>query len=459
MVGVNNKTIVALSTPVGVGGIAVIRISGPACLSVLKQISHKKPASFDDHVAVYTPFYTKDGAEIDRGIALYFKAPHSYTGEDVVELSTHGGFHIPKTIIETCLFLGCESAEPGEFTKRAFLNGKLDLSQAEAVADVIMSKTALSHKMNYRMLRGNYSRLIKGFKKKLFALITLIEGELDFSDEEITIVDGKHKLNIINGLSKSCENLLSTFKTGKILNEGAKITIVGETNVGKSSLLNSILLEDRVIVTDVPGTTRDSVEVNYKIDNIPVRFFDTAGIRETGDFIELSGIKTSKENAKDSDLVLWAFDVSTSELKDLIEIIKKPFFGCDYIVVLNKADLVSRSDLDKFHVGLNGIANVITSAKSGRGIEILLKEIKDSLINNDLLSDDSVIMTNPRHKRAILLTLESLNTAGEVIRSNDSSDILASVLREALWHLDFILGITTADDILNNIFSKFCIGK
>jgi len=156
---------------------------------------------------------------------------------------------------------------------------------------------------------------------------------------------------------------------------------------------------------------------------------------------------------------LWTFDVSTSELKDLIEIIKKPFFGCDYIVVLNKADLVSRSDLDKFHVGLNGIANVITSAKSGRGIEILLKEIKDSLINNDLLSDDSVIMTNPRHKRAILLTLESLNTAGEVIRSNDSSDILASVLREALWHLDFILGITTADDILNNIFSKFCIGK
>tara|TARA_B100000315_G_scaffold260754_1_gene324862 strand:- start:18737 stop:20116 length:1380 start_codon:yes stop_codon:yes gene_type:complete len=459
LAGLNNKTIVALSTPVGLGGIAVIRISGPACLNVLKQISHKNSDSFDDHVAVYTPFYSKDGIEIDRGIALYFKAPHSYTGEDVVELSTHGGFHVPKTIIETCLSIGCEPAGPGEFTKRAFLNGKLDLSQAEAVADVIMSKTVLSHKMNYRMLRGNYSQLIKKFKKKLFGLITLIEAELDFSDEEITSFDDNHKLGVINDLSKYCERLLSTFKTGRILNEGGKITIIGETNVGKSSLLNSVLLEDRIIVTDVPGTTRDSVEVSYTIDNIPVRFFDTAGLRETGDIIESSGIKKSKENARDSDLVLWVFDVSASDLKDIIKIIKKPFFSCDFIVVLNKADLVYQSELDKFHVGLNGMANVITSAKSGRGIELLLKEIKASLINNDLLSDDSVIMTNPRHKKALLLTLESLYTARKIITSKDSSDVLASVLREALWHLDFILGITTADDILNNIFSKFCIGK
>lgn len=455
---VMGTTIVALATPTGVGGIAVIRVSGATALKVAMKITGKPIQSFKPRLAIHCPLLNKDQVEIDTGIVTYFKGPNSYTGEDVIEISCHGGYVLPGRIINSCMKAGCAPAAPGEFTKRAFLNGKIDLSQAEAVAEIISSKSELSQNISYKYLSGKFSNLINNMKDNLLSVISLIEAELDFSTDEISTTPNKTKIRMVDKVIEKGNALISTYSTGRLLKEGALVAITGNPNVGKSSLLNAIISEDRVIVTDVPGTTRDAIEVFYKINGLPVRFVDTAGIRDSDDEIEIRGVEISREFINRSDLVLWVFDVGFS-LEEIENHISDPFFDAPFIPVLNKIDLLEPQDdySDRSTNSLPHIHN--TSALKGMGIKELTNEVYNKLISDTLITEPEMLLTNSRHRDAIEKCVEAISETRVLLIENIESDLIASRLRDGLFELDKILGITTADDILENIFSNFCVGK
>ena len=455
---VMSSTIVALATPTGVGGIAVIRVSGATALKVAMKITGKPIQSFKPRLAIYCPLLNKDQVEIDTGIVTYFKGPNSYTGEDVIEISCHGGYVLPGRIINSCMKAGCVPAAPGEFTKRAFLNGKIDLSQAEAVAEIISSKSKLSQDISYKYLSGKFSKLINNMKDSLLSIISLIEAELDFSTDEISTTPNKTKIRMVDKVIEKGNALISTYSTGRLLKEGAIVTITGNPNVGKSSLLNAIISEDRVIVTDVPGTTRDAIEVFYKINGLPVRFVDTAGIRDSDDKIEIRGVEISREFINRSDLVLWVFDIGFS-LEEIEKQISDPFFNAPFIPVLNKTDLLEPRN-DYSDCSTNSLPHIYnTSALKGMGIKELINEVYNTLISDTLITEPEMLLTNSRHRDAIEKCLEAISETKVLLIENIESDLIASRLRDGLFELDKILGITTADDILENIFSNFCVGK
>ena len=448
-----NTTIASLATPEGVGGLAVIRISGSDAHLVANRLSGKK--KLRPRYATYTPLCSPVGHEIDSGVLTYFPAPHSYTGEDVVEVSCHGGVVVSTELLEACYSFGCVSAQPGEFTRRAFLNGKIDLCQAEAVADVIMADSSLGKEASYKILSGKFSTLILKLKQSLFDLVSTLEGELDFTEDEITPTTTKEKkVFVVNVLSET-KNVLSTYSTGKMLRRGALISLVGKPNVGKSSLLNAILSEERTIVSKTPGTTRDAVEVPFLINNFPVRLVDTAGIRPSDDVLEGRGMAFTHQYIENADLILYVIDVSLP--KNTIEKEIKAF-NCSkpVIHVLNKSDMPNNDSKKSW--GSNGLEVITTSALQGNGIANLIKAIDKKLISHPSLSG-GLVLTNSRHKLSLDSVASSLERALDVINSNDSSEILSVELREAISHLDKILGLTTVDDILDNIFSKFCVGK
>lgn len=451
-------TVVALSTPAGMGGIAVVRLSGPMARKVAVRLTGVPPDRLKPRYALFSPLRDPGGEEIDRGIVTFFQAPHSYTGEDVLEISSHGGMVIPSRIIDACLAYGCVPAQPGEFTRRAFLNGKMDLSQAEAVADVIAARTALSQKVSYRILSGRLSRLIHKLKRDLLHVVSIVEAELDFADD-LPPTSPSRLADSIGGVHSTVRTLLATYNTGRLLKEGAVVSIIGRPNVGKSSLLNAIISENRVIVTDRPGTTRDAVEVTYQIDGFPVRFVDTAGLRETADPVESRGIEFSHKFIHRSDLVLWVFE-ATDTPATVRRTVSTPFFKAPFLVVINKADLMNPPGPPPWKIPLppDHAGPFLVSALKESGIPRLVDRIRDTLFASGFTNGD-VILTSARHKEALSDCASALRRAMDLLDRNGETDLVAFELREALAHLDAILGVTTADDILNNIFATFCIGK
>ncbi|MFQ6616643.1 MAG: tRNA uridine-5-carboxymethylaminomethyl(34) synthesis GTPase MnmE [Fidelibacterota bacterium] len=453
----DSATIVALSTPPGVGGIAVVRLTGSLSREVAAGLTGLDPKSFRPRFARFAPVRDPEGEEIDRAIVTFYQQPHSYTGEDVLEISVHGGMVIPARIIDACLALGCVPAEPGEFTRRAFLNGKMDLSQAEAVADVIAARTALSQKVSHRILTGRFSELIHTMKQDLFRAVSLMEAELDFGDD-VPETPSSRIAEMVNPIQSTGQALLDTYSTGRLLKEGAIVSIIGRPNVGKSSLLNALLSEERVIVTDQPGTTRDAVEVSYQIDGLPLRFVDTAGITDTADPVETRGIEFSHKFIHRSDLVLWVFE-ATDTPEGVYETASVPFFRAPHLTIINKADLLTPHQRNRWSAPLNGDLPPLTvSALEKSGIDVLVDRIRATLFASGR-PDHELILTNARHKAALDGCTSNLQRAIDLLQQDRERDLVAFELREALGHLDAILGITTADDILNNIFATFCIGK
>jgi len=445
-------TIVAQATPPGISALAIVRLTGYKTLEIISSITHKPVSSFSPGHTLLSGIYNTSNQLLDRVIITYYKSPNSYTGEDVVDISCHGGLSTPKSIVSACLDVGAAPAPPGEFTKRAFLNGKMDLAQAEAVADIIKAKTEKSQRIGAAALSGKLSSEITTIRNDLISIIGHMEAELDFLDEEIQPVRRSDWVSNISQLKQKLSSLLNTFSAGHIFRDGALVVIGGMPNVGKSSLLNAFLQEDRVIVSKEPGTTRDSIDVLYEIDGVPIRFADTAGIRVSDSPVEALGVEVAHNMLRSADLVLWVWSALTPT-EYLINSISNPPFSSPFLVVMNKADLLTPNNqllnIEKQHL--------FVSAKTGQNISLLLSNIK-TLLASDVTSDQ-LLLTNKRHETVVRKTIFSLNEVLLSLDNNETSEVLLADLRVALSQLDAIVGITTPDDILSSIFDNFCVGK
>lgn len=444
--------IVAIATPYGESAIGIVRLSGKGVLNIVKRF-FKTKGEIKPRFAHFGRLYDEKGEELDEGILIYYKAPHSYTGEDMVELNLHGNPRILQRVVELFLNAGARLAEPGEFTKRAFLNGKLDLTQAEAVAELISAKTELARKIALKQLHGELSKYIKPLRDTLLELLAYIEADIEFAEEDIPTLTKEQVLEMTEKVLKGIEELLKTAKTGKFIREGIKLAIVGKPNVGKSSLFNALLREERAIVTDIEGTTRDYIEETLQIKGIPVRLIDTAGIRETNDIVEKIGVERSKKKIEEADLVLFVIDGSreiTQEDLKIYESIKNK----ERLFVVNKSDLPMRADLEIF----SGENIIKVSALTGEGLEVLSEEI---LRRVGVHLEESVnIYISLRHENLLKKAKSVLERFKEEYKEKDISPEIAMLdLREASNYLGEILGEITTEDVLGKIFSTFCIGK
>lgn len=455
-------TICAIATPIGEGGIAIIRISGDKALNIADEVfiakNKQSVKSMDTYTMRYGNIIERDSREIiDEVIISYMKGPHSYTGENVVEVNCHGGVVATNRVLNEIVKAGARLAEPGEFTKRAFLNGRIDLSQAEAIMDIITAKTDLSMKSAMMQRNGSLTKEINELRKYLLNVLALIEYAVDFTEDDEDIVDD-HLLNQIkDGINKTIvkiNNLLKNADEGKIIRDGLNVVIVGKPNVGKSSLLNALLREKRAIVTDIPGTTRDVIEEYINIEGIPIRITDTAGIRDTEDTVERIGVEKSKEKIEEADLIILILDTSRDideEDKRIIEAIEDK----NYIVLLNKVDLEKKISENI----VNSLRNKIEiSAKTGEGIEKLKEEIKRLFFNGEIDSE-SLIISNTRHKQALYRSLENCNIAFDRVNANEYLDLISIYITAAMKSLGEITGDELEEDLLNKIFSEFCVGK
>lgn len=456
-----SDTICAIATAPGIGAIAVIRLSGEDAITICNKVFFGKDITkVDSHTAHFGTI--RDGNKVvDEVLVTVFKGKKSFTGENSVEISTHGSPYIQQQVLQLLLKSGAKAAEPGEFTLRAFLNGKMDLSQAEAVADVIAANSESSHELAMSQMRGGFSSEIQKLRNELIHFASLIELELDFGEEDVEFADRDDLKELVLKLNKALTLLINSFDYGNVIKTGVPVAIVGEPNVGKSTLLNALLNEERAIVSDIAGTTRDTIEDEIVINGISYRFIDTAGIRETTDEIEGLGIKKSFEKIDSASIVLLLVDASSIAKEQLtkdVTNIKNRIAGKNkrLIVVANKID---KSDLAKIEAKFVGIENVIyTSAKELQNIE----KIKDQLyafVKNGALQNTDVVVTNARHFEALSKANESLLKVLEGLDINITGDFLAMDIRQALHQLGEITGEITTDDLLDNIFSKFCIGK
>ena len=455
-------TICAIATPIGEGGVAIIRISGENALDIASRIFKPKNHYDIKNMKTYTMKYgnivdLEKKEIIDEVILSYMKSPSSYTGENVVEINCHGGVVSTNSVLNEIIKAGARLAEPGEFTKRAFLNGRIDLSQAEAVMDIITAKTELSMKSAMMQRNGALSREIEELRKYLLNVLALIEYAVDFTEDDEDIIDDSLISQVKEGIEKTnlkIRNLLSNADEGKIIRDGLNIVIVGKPNVGKSSLLNALLKEKRAIVTDVPGTTRDVIEEYLNLDGIPIRITDTAGIRETEDVVEKIGVEKSKEKIEEADLIILMLDTSREideEDKAIIDKIKDR----KYIVLLNKIDLemkISKEIISK----LNNKIDI--SAKTGKGLDDLKDMIKDLFFNGEINSE-SLIISNTRHKQALYRAMENCETAIGRVNANEYLDLISIYITAAMKALGEITGNELEEDLLNKIFSEFCVGK
>ncbi|HIP43602.1 MAG TPA: tRNA uridine-5-carboxymethylaminomethyl(34) synthesis GTPase MnmE [Aquifex aeolicus] len=446
------EPIVAIATPYGEGAIGIIRLSGKNVLDIVKKF-FKTKSRIKPRYAHFGKLYDEEGEELDEGVLIYYKAPNSYTGEDLVELNLHGNPRILKRALEVFLKAGVRLAEPGEFTKRAFLNGKLDLTQAEAVAELISAKTELARKVALKQLQGELSRYIRPLRESLLELLAYIEADIEFAEEDIPTLTKEQVLEMVDRVIQGVGELLKTAKTGKFIREGIKLAIVGKPNVGKSSLFNALLKEERAIVTDIAGTTRDYIEETLQIKEIPVKLIDTAGIRETEDVVEKIGVERSKQKIAEADLILFVVDASskiTDEDLKIYEEIKNK----EHIIIVNKIDLGIKADLEIF----KGKNIIKVSALKGEGLENLSEEI---LKRVGVQLDESVnIYVSVRHETLLKKAKEVLEKFKEEYKIREISPEIAMLdLREAADYLGEILGEVTTDDVLGKIFSTFCIGK
>lgn len=461
----NNDTIIAPATAPGMGAIAVIRISGKDAISVCSNqfefIKGRKDRLLKDQKSHTVHFGNIVNGQriVDEVLVTLFKGPSSYTGEDTVEISCHGSTYIQHEIIQLFLNKGVRMADAGEFTMRAFHNGKLDLSQAEAVADLIHSTSASSHELALKQMRGGFSSEIAKLREQLMNFASLIELELDFSEEDVEFADRTEMINLIHRINGVIKGLLDSFSVGNVLKHGVPVAIVGEPNVGKSTLLNALLNEERAIVSDIAGTTRDVIEDELSIKGINFRFIDTAGIRETSDQIETIGIEKTFQKIDQSAVVLYLFDASKEKVEDIqqvIDLIKERVGGQKPIfIVLNKVD--QAKDLASFEN--SDLANqLFISAKEKKNIEAIKDALYQSVIDQKTRQGD-VIVSNNRHFDALNRAHQSLQNVLEAINHQVPSDLMAIDIRSALHSLGEITGEITTDDLLGNIFSKFCIGK
>lgn len=455
-------TICAVATPIGEGGIAIIRISGDKSLEIANRIFIGKNKKDILQMKTYTMKYGNiidlDSNEIiDEVILSYMKAPHSYTGENVVEVNCHGGVIATNKVLNQIIKSGARLAEPGEFTKRSFLNGRIDLSQAEAVMDIITAKTDLSMKAAMMQKNGSLSKEIDKLRKNLLNVLALIEYAVDFTEDDEDVIDDNLLIQVKGGINKTITRITELLKSadeGKIIRDGLNVVIVGKPNVGKSSLLNALLKERRAIVTDVPGTTRDIIEEYINLDGIPIRITDTAGIRDTDDTVEKIGVEKSKEKISEADLIILMLDTSRGlddEDKQIIDAIKDK----KYIVLLNKVDL----DRKLTEEIVDSLTNKIEiSAKTGIGIEKLKQQIKYLFFNGEIDSE-SLIISNTRHKEALYRALENCDIALERVNANEYLDLISIYITAAMKALSEITGDELEEDLLNKIFSEFCVGK
>ena len=452
-------TIAAISTATGNGGIGIIRMSGKECFQILNKIF--KPINANEEINGYTMKYghiiDENNNIIDEVLVSYFKAPKSYTTENMCEINSHGGFIVERRILEECLKNGAIMAEPGEFTKRAFLNGRIDLIQAESVIDLINSKSEKEAKASISQLEGNLSKNINEIKGNLLDLMADVEASIDYPEYDIEEVTNNKILSVINEIKIKLEKLSSSFKNGKVLREGIKTAIVGKPNAGKSSLLNNILNEERAIVSDKKGTTRDTIEEFVTINGISLKLIDTAGIRNTTDEIEKIGVEKSKKIINDAELVIAIFDGSQALENEDYEILNL-IGNKNAILLVNKMDIVDGSlvinELQKYNKDIIKI-----SAKTGDGVEKLYDRIYEMYKINDIELDDGEILTNIRHKGQIDEAIKSINAVKDTIDNHMPVDIIEIYLKQVLADLGKITGDDISEDIINEIFSKFCLGK
>ncbi|MFY9307859.1 MAG: tRNA uridine-5-carboxymethylaminomethyl(34) synthesis GTPase MnmE [Bacteroidia bacterium] len=460
----NNDTIVALATPQGIGAIGVIRLSGKDAITIcesvfasktLKKKNLSKEASHTIHFGVIH----EGDIIIDEVLVSLFKAPHSYTGENTVEISCHGSKFIQQQVIHLLIKRGARLANQGEYTLRAFLNGKLDLSQAEAVADLIASNSSTSHQVAIQQMRGGFSSKIKLLRQNLIDFASLIELELDFSEEDVEFADRSDLKKLVSSIQRIVQRLIDSFEVGNVIKNGIPVAIVGKPNAGKSTLLNVLLEEDKAIVSEIPGTTRDVIEDELNIDGVLFRIIDTAGIRDTNDIVESIGVERTFEQIKLSSIAMYLFDaheITTSELEMEVEQLKPHLNNSQLILVANKID---KEDEAYIRQEFREFPNMIfISAKERLFIDDLKKYLV-KLFDERIVNITETVVTNARHVEALRHTNSALIRVLEGLNNNVSGDFLAMDIRQALHHLGVITGEISSDDLLANIFSKFCIGK
>ena len=479
----NEDTICAPATVPGTGAISVIRVSGPEALTIADKVISCRKGNISEAAGYTIKFGTvsdNSGAVLDEVLASVFRAPYSYTGENSVEISCHASSYIVSSLMQLLYEAGARAAEPGEFTQRAFLNGKMDLAQAEAVADVIASQNAASHRIAFKQMKGGFSSELRSMRSELLELVSLMELELDFSEEEVEFADRTRLDSLLEKIIAHVSRLIDSFRLGNAIKTGVPVAIAGATNTGKSTLLNALLDEDRAIVSDIHGTTRDTIEETLNIDGILFRFIDTAGLRETDEVVEKIGIERTFKKISEASIVIAMVDLTrdfTSTFETIREIVEKVDFETQILIfLLNKTDI---SEVNKNVIIENYIVSSIddkvntfdydenpknrakiirTSAKFGTGITELREYLADS--QRDLLTDsDTTLVTNQRHAQALSDARTSLLRVSEGLASGLPTDLASQDIREAIYHLGSIVGEISTDEVLGNIFRNFCIGK
>lgn len=454
-----SETISAIATAPGEGGIGIIRLSGDNALSIATRIFKGQAHDFKSHRAYYGQICSPETGEIiDEAIVLYMKAPRSYTCEDVVEIQCHGGMKPLENILALTLREGARLAEPGEFTKRAFLNGRLDLTQAQAVIDVIRAKTDASLKMAVGHLGGVFSAKIKDFRHEILGLIAHLEAAIDFPEDDIDDIAIDDVRQKITDIQAQVDALLATAKTGRVLRDGLETVIIGRPNVGKSSLLNTLLQETRAIVTDVPGTTRDVIEEYANIGGVPLKIIDTAGIRATEDVVEKIGVEKSRGYIDRADLILFLLDMSaglTTDDWEILELIKTR----QAVVLVNKSDLLPQLDIDAVQKVLGDKPIIQISAKTGAGIDILAQTIHDMVYDGVVQQGEGAFVNSVRQAELLRQAKASLDEVVQTVEMDMAADFIVIDLRTAWEKLGEITGETVSEDIIDQIFSQFCIGK
>lgn len=462
-------TICAVSTAPGVGGVAVIRVSGTdaieKCAAIFRPFNPSKSLlSQKAYTLSYGTIYKGDEI-IDDVLASVFKAPHSFTGENTIEITCHGSIYIQQQIMQLLIQQGCRTARAGEFTQRAFLNGKMDLSQAEAVADLIASTSAATHRLALSQMRGGFSNELGKLRLELLNFVSLMELELDFSEEEVEFADRSALLELASNIENIIRKLADSFSVGNAVKNGVPVAIIGETNAGKSTLLNALLNEEKAIVSDIHGTTRDVIEDTITLQGISFRFIDTAGIRETEDTIESIGIQRSFSKMEQASIVLWMID-SSSELKALIALGENILNRIDpsrLILVFNKADLLSADELrEKAQTLINTLGNnlpfIAISARNGMNVQALEHKLVEASHIPEIGQND-IIVTNMRHYEALVNALSAIDRVTNGLQNGISGDFVSQDIRECMFYLGEITGDISPDDVLGNIFKNFCIGK